>query len=241
VKDHKWHSINFEDCPQWLKNEANKYKSSHHIKNQSVEFKGRHFRYILNFRSNDQFNIKRRLRRWVKIPTEKKNSGAINMKSKRTVIHDTKQQGMSEQEYLDFCKVRIGENLEQIKDKLLWQTKGKNQDAPLHWVKLKDCDVIHLQNIIINVKYIHPITKRAILSLLHDRWCDEQRKIDQESHKQLIQKITIWNQKGYSLDTIDKIINHAESKKENGATTINIGKITLTDNKDGVYIDRSSK
>jgi len=240
VKDYKWHSISFNDCPHWLKKEANRYKSKHRTKNKSVEFKGRHFRYIVDFKLNDHFKVKRRLRHWVKIPNGKMSEHS--MQPKKKVIHNTKQQGMDEQEYLDFCRVKIGENLEQIKDKLLWQTKGKNQDKPPYWVKLNDCDTNHLQNIIISVKYVHPITKRVILHLLHDRWVNEQKQKDEQDHKKLLTKIKDWKDKGYSLETIDKIISHAESKKEkSGAKTINIGKITLTDNKDGVYIDRSSK
>ena len=183
-------------------------------------------------------NITRRKKTEKNNQVGKKKGDAENMVSEKKIVHYTKQQRMTEQEYLDFCDVKITDDFKKIKNKLLWQTIGKNRDKPSHWVKLKDCDNEHLQNILINVKYIHPITKRVILSLLQERWKEEHKIQDEHSFKDLKEKIYDWNQKGYSLEMIDKIVNHIQIEKEKTSAQEQ-GKIVINFNKNGIEIDNT--
>jgi len=174
---------------------------------------------------------------------KKKRGGEKELPSrKKAITNKNRQQRMTEDEYLKFCDVKIRDDFEQIKNKLLWETIGKEGDKPPHWVKLKDCDNTHLRNIIIKVKYIHPITKEVILSILHDRWCNKQKENDEKSYQIITKKIEEWEQKGYTLEIIDKIIKNAKTSDDNKTgTTIHIGTIDITDNKNGVMIKRNSK
>lgn len=158
------------------------------------------------------------------------------MTDKKNRTRVTKQQNMTEQEYLQFCGVNISDDFKIIKEKLLWKTMGKNRKTPPYWVKLKDCDINHLKNIIINVKYLHPITKQVILSLLQDRWCREQKNIDKKYDERLREKINQWRKRGYSLDVIDKIINHIQLEQQSSNSPQPIS-INITDN--GIRINDS--
>jgi len=113
----------------------------------------------------------------------------------------TRQHGKTEKEYLEFCGLTIGDDFEKIKNKLLWCTRGKDGKSPAYWVKLADCDTNHLENIITEMKYVHPITKKVIISIIKDRW-----KKDKLAIADIKLKLERWKEEGYSVDEIDKVL-----------------------------------
>ena len=108
---------------------------------------------------------------------------------------------MNERQLLEFCGLTIGDDIEKIKNNLMWKTIGKDGKSSPHWVKLIDCETDHLENIIYNVPRLLPITKRVILSILADRWRKE--KLTMMDIKLKIEK---WKEEGYSVDEIDKML-----------------------------------
>lgn len=59
--------------------------------------------------------------------------------------------------------------MNEIKEKYVWGTTGPKGDQPLKFVKLVDCETIHLMNILKTVKFITPIMKDAIHAILAER------------------------------------------------------------------------
>jgi len=111
---------------------------------------------------------------------------------------------MSEKQFLDFCNVSIDDDINKIKNNLMWKTLGKDDNSQPHWVKLINCETDHLENIIYNVSGLLPITKKIILSILQDRWKKE--KLSLEDIKQKIEK---WKEEGYDVSELDKILESA--------------------------------
>jgi hypothetical protein len=95
--------------------------------------------------------------------------------------------------------ISANNDFETIKNKLMWLTSGRTGKEK-KWVKLIDCDTEHLENIIYNVPTLYPITKRVILSILHDRW-----KKEKLSLIEIQLKINKWRKEGYSVDGIEKM------------------------------------
>ena len=54
-------------------------------------------------------------------------------------------------------------------DNYIWGTSGKDGKSPLKYVLLKNCETDHLHNILVNVKHIHPDSKRVIEYILENR------------------------------------------------------------------------
>lgn len=54
-------------------------------------------------------------------------------------------------------------------DNYIWGTSGKDGKSPLKYVLLKNCETDHLHNILVNVKHIHPESKRVIEYILKNR------------------------------------------------------------------------
>lgn len=123
-----------------------------------------------------------------------------------------RQHGKTEDEYLEFCGLSIGDDFEKVKNSLLWCTKGKGGKSTAHWVKLVDCDTNHLENIITEVKYVHQITKRVILSILKERWGERYRKENEAKFALINEKIRKWKEEGYQVEDIGKLIGLIEKK-----------------------------
>lgn len=70
----------------------------------------------------------------------------------------------------DFEDLRLttDNSIEEIKNKLLWGTFGKNKDHELKWIKLINCETEHLQNII-STQEIPPLYKYIIDLILEER------------------------------------------------------------------------
>jgi phosphoribosyl-ATP pyrophosphohydrolase len=65
--------------------------------------------------------------------------------------------------------INSSDSFEYTKSKLLWGTYGKNNDQPLKYVPLIDCETEHLQAILKNMYNIRQIHKTVIISILKDR------------------------------------------------------------------------
>ena len=200
VKHHRWAKINFSDCPSWLKNSVKKYESQHHPLNKIVYFKGRHFRYKVDFGNlNGKYKVQRRLRYKHQIKNKKQGD---NHKTQERSTRGTLGEGkMNEKQLLEFCGLSINDDPDKIKNNLMWKTVGKNGNSPPHWVKLIDCDTDHLENIIYNVSGVLPITKRIILSILQERW--KEKKL---SLADIEEKIKRWKEEGYDVSELEKML-----------------------------------
>ena len=60
-------------------------------------------------------------------------------------------------------------SIEDAKRVAAWGTNGIDGDKPLSWVRLRECDTEHLNNILNNVKHLGDDYREIILSLLQDR------------------------------------------------------------------------
>lgn len=107
---------------------------------------------------------------------------------------------MDKKRLFEISGISPKDDFDTIKGKLKWMTRGKT-GTEKKWVKLIDCDTDHLENIIYNVPKLYPITKRVILSILHDRW-----KKEKLSLMDIKLKIEKWKDEGYSVDEIDKML-----------------------------------
>ena len=107
---------------------------------------------------------------------------------------------MNKQELFKISSISPKDDFETIKSKLKWQTRGRT-GTENRWIRLIDCDTEHLENIIYNVPKLYPITKRVILSILHERW-----KKEKLSLMDIKLKIEKWKDEGYSVDEIDKML-----------------------------------
>ena len=112
---------------------------------------------------------------------------------------------MNEKQLLEFCGLSTSDDLKKIKSNLMWKTVGKNGNSPPHWIKLIDCDTDHLENIIYNVPGLLPITKKAILSILQDRWKKEKLNL-----KEMKLKIEKWKDEGYEVSELEKLLEEAK-------------------------------
>ena len=200
VKHHRWLKIKISDCPNWLKNAVKKYESQHKPLNQIVYFKGRHFRYKVDFDNLDgKYKVQRRLRRKHAIKNTKQDGKTKKIgKSTRGTLGEGR---MNKKQFLDFCGLSINDDPEKIKNNLMWKTVGKNSNSPAHWVKLTDCDTDHLENIIYNVPGLLTITKKTILSILQARW-----KKEKLSLKDIKFKIERWKDEGYNVDELEEMV-----------------------------------
>jgi hypothetical protein len=101
-------------------------------------------------------------------------------------VHDYKECGCDNHVMVDgggeYFRCSFGENntseslqlmdtddLEVIKNKLIWGTYGKDGNDPLKYVKLIECETEHLQNILANVKHIGHIHRMIITNILVER------------------------------------------------------------------------
>lgn len=201
VKHDRWSKINFSDCPNWLKNAVKKYESQHHPFNQIVYFKGRHFRYKVDFGNlKGKYKIQRRLRKKHKLKSTKKDD--MDKKIRNSTLGEGR---MNEKQLLEFCGLSTSDDLKKIKSNLMWKTVGKNGNSPPHWIKLIDCDTDHLENIIYNVPGLLPITKKTILSILQDRWKKEKLNL-----KEMKLKIEKWKEEGYEVSELEKLLEEAK-------------------------------
>ena len=204
VKHHRWLKIKISDCPNWLKNAVKKYESQHKPLNQIVYFKGRHFRYKVDFDNLDgKYKVQRRLRRKHAIKNTKQDGKA--KKIERSALGTLGEGRMNEKQFLEFCGVSINDDSEKIKNSLLWQTVGKNGNSLPHWKKSIDCDTDHLENIIYNVPRLFPITKKVILSILQDR-----SKKEKLSIKEIKLKIENWKDEGYDVSELEKLLEEVK-------------------------------
>lgn len=68
--------------------------------------------------------------------------------------------------WMEYC-IDDNEPIYAIKKKLLWGTFGKNKKGPFKWVRLADCDVEHLHNIL-KTQPISPLYRKVIQELIDD-------------------------------------------------------------------------
>ena len=115
---------------------------------------------------------------------------------------------MDKRRLFEISGISTKDDFSTIKNKLKWMTRGKN-GTEKKWVKLIECDTYHLENIIYNVPQLYPITKRVILSILHDRWKKEKLSI-----MDIKLKIEKWKEEGYSVDEIDKMLESVNYEYE---------------------------
>ena len=108
---------------------------------------------------------------------------------------------MDKKRLFEISGITSKDDFETIKNKLKWTTRGRTGTDNLHWKRLVDCDSEHLENIIYNVPKLLPITKRVILSILHDRWKKEKMGV-----MDIKLKIEKWKGEGYSVEEIEEML-----------------------------------
>jgi hypothetical protein len=76
---------------------------------------------------------------------------------------------MNEKQLLEFCGLSIKDNLEKIKNVIIWRTVGKDGNSHSNLTKLVDCDTKHLESMIYNVSGLLLLGKKVILAISQDR------------------------------------------------------------------------
>ena len=69
---------------------------------------------------------------------------------------------------IDWCLYENSSN-EEIKEKILWGTRGINGTDELKWIPLSKCETLHLQNILSTQYHISKQTQNLIKEILTDR------------------------------------------------------------------------
>ena len=65
--------------------------------------------------------------------------------------------------------------IKEIKEKLLWGTRGKNGDEPFCWVKLIECNTGHLQAILDTQHQMNPLHRYIVMLILEEKKSEESK------------------------------------------------------------------
>jgi len=77
--------------------------------------------------------------------------------------------GIEDFEFEDLRLHQDTSTITEIKNKLLWGTYGKSGKEPLKFVKLIDCEIEHLENILRNIKKLNPLYEFIIILILMEK------------------------------------------------------------------------